>query len=263
MIRFHDLRMWAFIALLTLGVATPLVSGAATSPSQLVLAVAPSSTAQSGYPLASQPAIDIEDSDGNLVTSASGTVSASIQPSEQGTTLVNDTADVVGGVATFNGLTIDALSGSYTIMFAYGSLTLSSGPVVVTGGVCAGCTVFHPVTSYSPTFGPFADGSSLLNTGTLSQLRGLIKWMQREMKPGFSSTRKLTVRVYGFSAKNETAEPEILALERAEVVKSWIEPRIRGIDQSSMPVRYLVSREVSRPGSAISRKVEIILRLSA
>jgi hypothetical protein len=248
---------------LTLGMGYALPAFAASSyPSQLVFAKAPSSTANSGSPLESQPVIDIEDGAGNVDASASGSVSASIQPSPQGTTLVNATANVVNGVATFNNLTIDALSNSYTLVFTYDSLSISSSPVVVTGDICAGCAPFIPVRSYSPTFGPFATGSSQLGHVVITQLQRLIKWTQRDMRPGFSSVAQLVVRVYGYAEVNETSAPEKLALERAEAVETWIIPRIRNLDRTSMPLRFLVSRDDIRSSSALSHKVKVRLTLN-
>ncbi len=176
---------------------------------------------------------------------------------------MNATANVVNGVAAFNDLTIDSLSGSFTLAFTYGSLSTSWGPVVVSGSVCAGCGVFIPVRSYSPTFGPFANGSSQLGIRVLTQLRRLVKWTQRDMRPGFSNVAKLTIRIYGFAGIGETSQPEMLALERAKAVASWIKPRIGNLNKTSMPVRYLITRETVQPSLAISHKVTVVLKLGS
>ncbi len=257
------LQIVVLTSILTAGVGIGVPAFAASSsPSQLSLTVAPPSSVQSGSVLEPQPVIEIQDSDGNTDMSADGSVTAAIQPDVQGTMLMNATAMVIDGVASFSNLTIDALSGTYTLVFTYDNLSISSGPIVVTSGVCAGCVIFVPVRSYSPTFGPFTKGSSHLNRAVLLQLRRLAKWIRRNMGPGFSGSAKLTVRVFGYSGIEEASQPETLALERADAVREWIEPRIRDLDHTSMPVRYLVSREVIRSNSAISHKVMVVLKLS-
>ncbi|MDE3083252.1 MAG: hypothetical protein KGJ39_07525 [Acidobacteriota bacterium] len=93
----------------------------AGAPAQLVILTQPSTSAQSGVALVQQPAIKIEDSGGNIVTSSTLTVTASITAG--GGTLSNFNATAANGVATFSGLAINALVASYSLTFTSATLT--------------------------------------------------------------------------------------------------------------------------------------------
>ena len=105
-------------------------TGAAT---HLVIATEPSTTDASGVALATQPVVKVEDSGGNVVTTDSSTVTASF--TSGGVSLTNPTEAAASGVATFSGLALNALAGSYTLTFSDGALTttVSSTITVSTG----------------------------------------------------------------------------------------------------------------------------------
>ena len=93
-----------------------LGAGAAAN---LLIATQPSLTTTNGAALSGQPVIRITDSNGNVVTSATGNVTAVVQ---SGTgTLTNSSATIANGIATFSGLTISGKVGNFTISFSYGS----------------------------------------------------------------------------------------------------------------------------------------------
>jgi hypothetical protein len=100
---------------------------------KLVIAAQPSATALSGSPLAQQPVIYVEDASGNIVTSDTSTVTARITTG--GVSLTSPTKAAVAGVASFSGLALNALVGTYTLTFSDGSLTtsVSNNVAVLTG----------------------------------------------------------------------------------------------------------------------------------
>jgi hypothetical protein len=85
------------------------------APAKLVFGVAPSASAPSDATLNAQPVLNVVDASGYLVTTASGTVEVTMSPSSG--KVVNATASVVNGVATFSGLALDAKVGAYTLVF--------------------------------------------------------------------------------------------------------------------------------------------------
>jgi hypothetical protein len=126
--------------------ALPSVTIAVTGPaSKVVITTAPSTTALSGVALAIQPTVTVEDASGAVLRGDTSTVTATLVGGNAGSTITNNTKVAVGGVATFSGLKINALVGSYTLTFSDGALTpatsasvaLTVGPasqlVVVTG----------------------------------------------------------------------------------------------------------------------------------
>ena len=111
-------------------VAASAVTGPAT---QLVVTTQPSN-AQSGVALGTQPQVSIEDASGNVVTSDSSTVVAQITSPGVGT-IAGGSVSAVNGVATFSGLKIDALVGTYTLTFTDVGLTSAvSNPFVISVG---------------------------------------------------------------------------------------------------------------------------------
>lgn len=112
----------------------------AAAPAAVVLTTNPSSTGQAGVALSTQPAVQIEDTYGNLVTWDDTTI---VTATSLGATIGNDDTSVSGGVATFSGLSIDDSIGTYTLTFAgsYSSsalatddsavVTITPGPVTV------------------------------------------------------------------------------------------------------------------------------------
>ena len=105
-------------------------TGAAT---KLVITTQPSTTDASGAALAAQPVVKVEDSGGNVVTSDSSTVTASF--TSGGGSLTNPTKAAASGVATFSGLALNALAGTYTLTFSDGGLTTAvSNTITVSTG---------------------------------------------------------------------------------------------------------------------------------
>jgi hypothetical protein len=105
---------------------------------RLRVAVQPSSPTQSGTPFATQPAIQLEDQNGNPTPQAGVRVTATISSGPTGS-LQNATATTDGaGRASFSGLTLTGLVGSYTLSFSAPSLVgVTSSPFTITVGAPA------------------------------------------------------------------------------------------------------------------------------
>jgi hypothetical protein len=113
--------------------STSITVGVGTA-AQLVLTTQPSSSVANSVALAQQPVVKVEDSGGNIVTTNTSTVTASISSSSY--VALHNTAVAIAGVATFAGLALNAPSGVYTLTFTDGSLaTAISSTVTVSSGV--------------------------------------------------------------------------------------------------------------------------------
>ena len=100
---------------------------------KLAITTQPSTTDASGAALATQPVVKVEDSAGNVVTTDSSTVTAGF--TSGGVSLTNPTKAAAGGVATFSGLALNALAGTYTLTFSDGGLTTAvSNTITVSAG---------------------------------------------------------------------------------------------------------------------------------
>src|SRR5256885_12170695 len=84
-----------------------------------------SRSATAGSAFATQPVVKIEDAFGNVVTTDTSSVTATINTGT-GTLDGTTTIAAVGSVATFADLHIDT-TGAYTLHFADGSLTSANG----------------------------------------------------------------------------------------------------------------------------------------
>ena len=104
-----------------------LSAGAATA---LSFSTAPSAAARNGVPFAAQPVVRVIDRSGNTVTSATGTMTATIS-SGTGGTLASSSAPITGGIATFSGLTLTGPSGPFTIKFSDGTRQITSGTITL------------------------------------------------------------------------------------------------------------------------------------
>jgi hypothetical protein len=85
-----------------------------------------------------QPVIQIQDDYGNVVTTATDSVTVSISSAtltDGGTATVSKTINAVNGVATFSGLGAYGLVGSKTLTFSSGTLTGASQTISLTHGV--------------------------------------------------------------------------------------------------------------------------------
>src|SRR5207253_352645 len=109
-------------------------TGTAGAATRLVITRPPSSTAQSGAPLAQQPAVQLQDANGNPVSQGGVVVTAT--PSPAGATASNNTATTEpSGSATFSGLTLTGTAGSYTLSFGGTGITpVSSGAIALSAG---------------------------------------------------------------------------------------------------------------------------------
>src|SRR5207237_5916217 len=113
----------------------------AAAAGQLAFTTAPSSAAQSGAPFAQQPVLQIQDANGNPVSTQGVSVTAAIAtgPAGGGASLASFTATSDNnGVATFTGLAISGQVGGYTLTFTApnlapatsGTITLAAGAAV-------------------------------------------------------------------------------------------------------------------------------------
>src|SRR5205807_147385 len=108
----------------------------AAAAGQLALTTPPSATAQSGAPFAQQPAVQVQDANGNPVATQGVGVTASIATGPAGASLASfsATSDATG-LARFAALTLSGPPGSYTLMFASGTLsTVTSGAIALSAG---------------------------------------------------------------------------------------------------------------------------------
>ena len=118
---------------LTGATSSPTFSLSTGSATKLVVTTQPSTSDASGAALAIQPVVKVEDSGGNVVTTDTSTVTASF--TSGGVSLTNPTKAAAAGVATFSGLTLNALAGPYTLTFSDGGLTTAvSNSITVSTG---------------------------------------------------------------------------------------------------------------------------------
>src|SRR5205823_4762470 len=109
----------------------------------LALTTQPSTTAQSGVALGRQPAVQLQDANGNPVRQAGSVVTAAIATGPAGSTLASESATTdASGLATFSGLAISGPTGSYTLSFVAAGLTPAvSGTITVGAGVATQLTL--------------------------------------------------------------------------------------------------------------------------
>ncbi len=109
--------------------------------SAIAMATQPSSNAQSGVALPQQPAVQLQDGGGNAVSQSGVSITAGF---ETGTgTIANGTAVTdLNGVATFSGLSITGLAGTYSLRFTSNGMTpAASASIALGAGVPAGLTI--------------------------------------------------------------------------------------------------------------------------
>src|SRR5207249_2946408 len=110
---------------------------------------------QSGAPFAQQPAVQVQDANGNPVATQGVSVTASIATGPAGASLASfsATSDATG-LARFAALTLSGPPGSYTVMFASGTLSTvtatgtagSAGSIAASAGDRQTATVNTAVT---------------------------------------------------------------------------------------------------------------------
>jgi len=150
---------------------TPVVSGTITlgagTATQLVLDRQPSASGQSGVAFATQPRVQLQDATGNNVSQAGVTVTVQVASGPGGSpSLANASAVTNGsGLATFSGLALTGLAGSYTLQFDAPGLTS-----VVSNGVTlsAGAASTISITVQPP---PSAASGAVFTPNPVIQLR--------------------------------------------------------------------------------------------
>ena len=98
----------------------------------LTFLVAPTGVAN-GVAMTPSVQVAVIDADGNTVTTATGTISATIAGGS-GATLTNATASITNGIATFSALTLTGNPGSYILQFSDGTRAVTSAAVVLRVG---------------------------------------------------------------------------------------------------------------------------------
>ena len=126
----------------TSGALTPATSSAFTvtagAAAKLAFTTQPSSSNTAGASFDTQPVVTIQDAGGNTVTTSTAAVTLAITPGTgaSGAALSgNTTVNVVNGVATFSGLSVNLAGSDYTLGATSGALTpaTSSAFTVVAG----------------------------------------------------------------------------------------------------------------------------------
>ena len=128
-----------------------VVTGSATKLAFLQQA----STAQSGVVITPAVTVAIEDASGDLVSSATDFVTLSLVGS--GGVLSNNTVAAVGGIATFNALTLTAPAGNYILSASSGAYTAATSTLLsITSGQASqlAFTVQPPITFAAGTILP-------------------------------------------------------------------------------------------------------------
>lgn len=135
--------------------ATFHATAVADAPAALTVNRQPVATAQSGSPLTTQPAVQLADKYGNVVTRSGIQITASIGAPGNGYTLGGTTTVATDntGVASFTDLTITGAAGTVTLSFAAPSLTaVSSSGIALAAGAPTQLAAVGP-TSFSGTVG--------------------------------------------------------------------------------------------------------------
>jgi alpha-tubulin suppressor-like RCC1 family protein len=130
---------WAVVAAATLATGCGSDNGAAPiTPTQLAFVVQPARSL-SGSPIAPALQVELRDSRGARVTSASNAVTIAIAANPSVATLGGTTTvNAVGGIATFTDLTLDRRGTGYTLVASSSGLAATSDPFdVVTALIAA------------------------------------------------------------------------------------------------------------------------------
>jgi len=126
----------AAIDLVRSGRNVAIATGTASGATHLSITTQPSSTAQSGAVFAAQPVIQLRDANGNAVSQAGVSVTVTASGGTLGGTASATTN--ASGVATFSGLSISGLVGSYTLTFqSTGLASVTSGNIALSAGAAA------------------------------------------------------------------------------------------------------------------------------
>ena len=131
-------------------VTTSAITVTPASATQLVITQQPPATVQVNKSFTLKASI--EDQYGNVVTTASGTVSVAFANNPTGATLGGTTSVTASqGVASFTNLTINKIGDGYTLQVSSSGLTsATSNPINVTQNGNAPTTLLAPAVSPSP-----------------------------------------------------------------------------------------------------------------
>ena len=140
---------------LTSACSTAIVVGAG-SPSQLVFSTEPSATENSGITLATQPVIQIKDSAGTLVSTATNAITLAAYTDSgctvaAGVTFAATTNPLAAtaGSASFAGVTYTGPSGNIYIKASSGALTTACSSAIANRSVVTGVNSVISITSYT------------------------------------------------------------------------------------------------------------------
>ncbi|MBK7785828.1 MAG: Ig-like domain repeat protein [Gemmatimonadetes bacterium] len=127
-------------------------TGLAGSAGRLAMVTQPSASAQSGVVFAQQPVIQLQDLNGNNVT----TSGVAITTQSSGSLGGNTVAFTVNGVATFTNLSLTGLAGSYQLTFTGTNITgVTSAPIALGAGAASKLVVVTQPSSPTPSGTPF------------------------------------------------------------------------------------------------------------
>ena len=129
-------------------------------PAVIVATVSPSSNGTSGFPLATQPSLQIADIGGNFTPTASGTITVSSQST--GITVTNGSATITGGTASFTGLTFTGTPGIIQATFSSGTLSPFKVSSITLAGVATQLVLVTPPSS-SANQGQFLSTQPILS----------------------------------------------------------------------------------------------------
>jgi hypothetical protein len=132
---FANLVLKGALGAYTLGFTSPTLSGAASAaitlgagaPTQLVIVQQPAAVGQSGVPLTQQPAVQLQDAQGNPVPQAGVQVTAALNGGA-GTLSGTKAQTDATGKAAFTNLAITGPNGQYTLIFTTTAPSLASLP---------------------------------------------------------------------------------------------------------------------------------------
>lgn len=103
--------------------------GPAASAVRLAFAQAPAGSNSAGSPLLTQPRVEIQDSQGNRVTSAAVSITLSLGANPGSGSLSGTvTVDAIDGLASFSGLSINKAGNGYTLRASASGLTSATSP---------------------------------------------------------------------------------------------------------------------------------------
>ena len=117
----------------------------------------PGAAATNGMSLPTQPIVKVVDAGGNLVTGASGTMTATIFSGTGGSLTGTTTATITLGVATFTTLGLNGTVGSFVLRFSDGTRTVNSVSIALAAGAAATMNIVLGNTQSVIAGGAFTD----------------------------------------------------------------------------------------------------------